>query len=296
MKKNETFWLRLVAVLAAASLVFAACGGGEEDGPEGPGGTDEEPAFELIEEGALTVGSDYPYPPFEFEENGQLTGFDVEIVRAVADELGLENTDDNWQSVSFDTIFQQLATGTKFDIVVAAVTAYAPEGSEAASVVEERRTLVDFTKPYYPALQSLTVDTAENPDIQSTDDVPEGARVGVQRATTGAFYAEENFGDSWELVEFAQAPPIYQQLEAGQIDAIFNDLPVTLEAIKDMDTVEVVEQIDTGEEYGIAVNKDNPELLQAINDALDTIYENGTYAEIYKKYFPDQELPDYASE
>ncbi|MDQ3956341.1 MAG: transporter substrate-binding domain-containing protein [Actinomycetota bacterium] len=297
MKKTETSWLRLVAILAAAVLVFAACGDDGGNGENGPGGANgDEPAYELVEEGALTVGSDYPYPPFEFEEGGELTGFDVEVVRAVADELGLENTDDHWQSVSFDTIFQQLRTGTKFDIVVAAVTAYAPPGSAAEEVVNERRELVDFTKSYYPSLQSLTVDTEENPDIASVDDVPEGARVGVQRATTGAFYAEENFGDSWELVGFAQAPPIYQQLQAGQLDAVFNDLPVSLDAIKDTPELQVVEQVETGEEYAMAVNKDNPELLQAINDALDTIYENGTYAEIFKKYFPEQELPDFASE
>ncbi|MDQ3985397.1 MAG: transporter substrate-binding domain-containing protein [Actinomycetota bacterium] len=293
MRKDDKLWLRLVAVLAAALLILAACGDDEGDGGDGGGPTAD---FELVEEGVLTVGSDIPYPPFEMEEEGDLTGFDVEVVRAVADELGLENPDDAWLSVSFDTIFQQLATGTKFDVVAGAVTAYAPEGSEAAQVVADRRRLVDFTQSYYPSLQSLTVNVEESSDIQSVDDVPDGARVAVQRATTGAFYADENFGDTWELVQFAQAPPMYQQLLAGQVDAVFNDLPVSLDAIKGEASLEVVEQIDTGEEYGLAVSKDNPELLEAIDEALDTIYQNGTYAEIFKKYFPEQELPEFASE
>ncbi len=293
MRKDDKLWLRLVAVLAAALLILAACGDDEGDGGDGGGPTAD---FELVEEGVLTVGSDIPYPPFEMEEEGDLTGFDVEVVRAVADELGLENPDDAWLSVSFDTIFQQLATGTKFDVVAGAVTAYAPEGSEAAQVVADRRRLVDFTQSYYPSLQSLTVNVEESADIQSVDDVPDGARVAVQRATTGAFYADENFGDTWELVQFAQAPPMYQQLLAGQVDAVFNDLPVSLDAIKGEASLEVVEQIDTGEEYGLAVSKDNPELLKAIDEALDTIYQNGTYAEIFKKYFPEQELPEFASE
>ncbi|MBW3594553.1 MAG: transporter substrate-binding domain-containing protein [Actinobacteria bacterium] len=117
--------------------------------------------FETVKEGALTVGSDIPYPPFEMEEGGELTGYDVELVRALADKLGLENTDDHWISTDFGTIFQQLASGTKFDIVVAAVTAYAPEGSPAAETVAERRKIVDFTVPYYPSLQSLTVSTSQ---------------------------------------------------------------------------------------------------------------------------------------
>lgn len=291
MRRERDIWLRLVAALAAVVLVFAACGDDDEDG-----NGDDGAQFDLVQEGVLTVGSDIPYPPFEMEKEGELTGFDVEVIRAVADELGLENPDDAWLSVSFDTIFQQLATGNKFDIVAGAVTAYAPEGSDAAEVVAERRGLVDFSKPYYTSLQSVTVNVEETPDIQGVDDVPDGAKVAVQRATTGAFYAEENYGDKWELVSFAQAPPMYQQLLAGQVDAVFNDLPVSEDAVKDQPSLEVIEHVETGEEYGFAINKDNPELLKAVDEALTTIYENGTYAEIFKKYFPEQELPDYASE
>jgi len=288
--------MKLLVALAAVMLVFgAACGEDEgleqETTQEGEGA---EPTY--INEGHLTVGSDIPYPPFEFEKGGQLTGFDVELVRAVAEKLGVENTDDDWISTNFDTIFQQLASGTKFDIVVAAVTAYAPEGSPAAETVAERREQVDFTLAYYPSLQSTTVDTSKNPDVQSHEDLPDGARVAVQRATTGAFYAEENLAPRLQLVDFAQAPPMYQALLAGQVDAVFNDLPVSLDAIKDQENLEVVEQVDTGEEYAMAVNKDNPALLEAIDNALQELYDDGTYAQIFEKYFPDQTLPEFASE
>ena len=294
MKRTDRgLLLRIVAIGATAVLVFAACSEDKEPTDDGNG---DGAQFELVSEGVLSVGSDYPYPPFEFEdESGTLTGFDVELVRAIADELGLENTDDAWQSVNFDTIFQQLATNTKFDIVIAAVTAYAAPGSDAETVVKDRRAQVDFTVAYYDSLQSLTVDTDTNPDVASVDDLPDGARVGVQQATTGAFYAEENL-TGVELVGFAKAPLMYQQLQAGQLDAVFNDLPVSLDAIKDTPELQVVEQVETGEQYGIAVSKDNPELLKAIDDALQTLFDNGTYAEIFAKYFPDQELPAYASE
>ena len=126
----------------------------EAEAPSGGGD------FETIEEGTLIVGSDIPYPPFEFEEGGQLTGYDVDLVRAIADKLGLENGDDHWVSTDFGTIFQQLASGTKFDIVVAAVTAYAPDGSPASETVADRRKIVDFSLPYYPSLQSLTISTS----------------------------------------------------------------------------------------------------------------------------------------
>jgi polar amino acid transport system substrate-binding protein len=299
--RGKRRWLTFVAILAATSLVFAACG--EDEEPTTPSANETEDSgdggdaeFTLVEPDHLTVGSDIPYPPFEFnDDSGALTGFDVDIVRAIAEKLGLENTDDDWLSVNFDTIFQQLQAGNKFDVVAAAVTAYAPEGSPAFDVTEERKTVVDFTVPIYPSLQSLTVDTEASPDVMGVDDLPDGARVAVQASTTGAFYAEENLTNV-ELVRFPRAPQMYQALEAGQVDAVFNDLPVTLEAIKGRDQLQVVEQVETGEEYAIAVAKDNPALLEAMNGALEELFADGTYAEIYEKYFPEQELPEYASE
>lgn len=303
MQPRRRRWLTLIAMLAAVSLVFAACG--EDEEPTSPDAQETEDSgdagggeaeFKLVEPGHITVGSDVPYPPFEFnDDSGALTGFDVEIVRAVAEKLGLENTDDDWLTVNFDTIFTQLQNGNKFDIVAAAVTAYAPEGSPAYDVTQDRKAVVDFTDPIYPSLQSLTVDTSANPDIKSIDDLPDGARVAVQASTTGAFFAEENLTGA-ELVQFPKAPQMYQALQAGQVEAVFNDLPVSLDAIQGRDELQVVEQVETGEEYAIAVAKDNQALLEAFNEALGEIFEDGTYAAIFEKYFPEQELPEYASE
>ncbi|HYO61781.1 MAG TPA: transporter substrate-binding domain-containing protein [Actinomycetota bacterium] len=300
MQPRRRRWLTLIAMLAAVSLVFAACG--EDEEPTSPDAQETEDAgggeaeFTLVEEGHLTVGSDIPYPPFEFnDESGALTGFDVDIVRAIAERIGVENTDDDWLTVNFDTIFTQLQRSDKFDIIAAAVTAYAPEGSPAFDVTEERKTFVDFTVPIYPSLQSLTVDVQANPDIAGVDDLPDGARVAVQASTTGAFYAEENLTNV-ELVKYPKAPQMYQALQAGQVVAVFNDLPISLDAIKGKDQLQVVEQVETGEEYAIAVAKDNPALLEAMNAALEEMFTDGTYAEIFKKYFPEQELPSYASE
>ena len=300
--RNNRGLLLLIALLSVFTLVLAACGSDtpstEPSGNESEdGGTSEIDCSEctLVTEGHLTVGSDIPYPPFEFEEGGALTGYDVELVREIAARLGLENTDDDWISTDFGTIFQQLASNTKFDIVVAAVTGYAAPGTPAEETVTERTNVIDFTVPYYPSLQSLTVDTAANPDITGVDALPEGARVGVQRATTGAFYAEENL-TSAELVSFEKAPQLYQALAAGQLDAVFNDLPVSIESIEGKDNLEVVEQIETGEEYAMAVSKDNTALKDAVDAALQSMFEDGTFAEIYLKYFPDQDLPSYASE
>jgi polar amino acid transport system substrate-binding protein len=290
--------LTTAAVAVLTALVLAACGGGGDTTPPGGSGDETQAGndFTLAAEGTLTVGSDIPYPPFEFEDDeGNLTGFDVDLVREIASRIGLENTDEDWISTNFDTIFQQLQSGARFDIIVAAVTAYAPDGTPAAETVAERKKRVDFTVPYYPSLQSLAVDTTQNGEIKSVDDIPEGARIAVQRGTTGAFYAEEKLTGA-ELVQFAQAPQMFQALQAGQVVGVFNDLPVTIDAIEGKDNLQVVEQVDTGEEYAIGVSKENTELKDAIDEALQEMFGDGTFAEIFKKYFPEQELPKYASE
>ncbi len=303
MSHHKSRWLKLIALFSVLMLAFVACGEDEQPVPSAgdaspTAGGDAAAEYTLVTDGRLTVGSDIPYPPFEFndEGTGELTGFDVDVVREIATRLGLQNEDDDWISTDFGTIFQQLAAGTQFDIVVAAVTGYAPDGSPASDTVAERTAVIDFTDPYYPSLQSLTVDTTKS-QVASVDELPEGARIAVQSGTTGAFYAQENLEPNGiELVEFEKAPAMYQALQAGQVDGVFNDLPVSLDAIKDTPDLQVVEQVETGEEYAIAVSKDNPGLTQAINGALAEMFADGTYAEIFQRYFPDQELPTYASE
>src|SRR5687767_13145627 len=122
---------------------------------------------------------------------------------------------------------------------------------------------------------------APEQQITTYKDLGEGDRVAVQRATTGSFWAEENLGPlGVEIVGFEKAVPMYQALQAGQVVAVLNDLPVSLDAIKGKPDLEVVEQIETGEEYAIAVSKENPGLRDAIDGALVELIEDGTFEEI----------------
>lgn len=274
---------RMIGAIGLLAVLATACADGEVD-LAGLG---------LLKEGTLTVGSDIPYAPFEFnDEGGELVGFDVEIVEAVAADLGLEV---EFVNAGFDTIFTAL-DGGQFDVVASAVTAYAEEGTPAFDTVQGRREIVAFTVPYYSSLQSLTVNTEENADITDTDALPDGAKVGVQRGTTGQSWAEQNLGDRVEIVTFPKAPQMFEALEGGALVGVVNDLPVSLEAIAERPSLQVVEQIETGEEYGIAVQQDKTALLAAIDASLKKLFEDGTYATIFKKYFPQQELPSYAKE
>jgi polar amino acid transport system substrate-binding protein len=277
-----------LSLLVVVGLIGAACGSGSSSsGGSSSGGSN----VQTLKSGTLTVGSDIPYPPFEFNKGGNLTGFDVDLMDAIAKKMGLKPT---WQNANFNTIFTALAAN-KFDVVAAAVTAYAPKGSPAYQTVQQRRRVVAFTRPYYESLQSLAVNTTKTPDIKTTDDLSSGDRVGVQTGTTGAFWAQENLDSKGvQIADFTKAPDMFNALQAGSIVGIVNDLPVSIAAIKGKSELKVVEQIATGEQYAFAVNKDNTSLLKAIDTALKKMLNDGSYAQIFNKYFPEQKLPSYA--
>jgi polar amino acid transport system substrate-binding protein len=268
----------LVAMGAVAALVLGACasnntpsgGGGSTTSPSGP-------SFSTLTPGTLLVGSCLDYQPFEYYQGGQLTGFDVEIMGAIAQKLGLKL---EWKKANFDTIFTALAAGS-FDAVAAAST-----------IKPDRLQVVDFSDPYYNARQSLTVNTAKTPNITTTDQLPSGSVIGVQKGTTGKDWATANLAPKgMQIKTYTNAPDAFTDLEAGNITGVINDEPSSEAEVKDRPDLKVVEPIDTGEHYGIAVAKTNPGLTQAINGALKEIIADGTYKTIFNKYFPGVPVP-----
>ena len=260
--------LGLVALAMASLVVFAACGE-EEPAPTPPGS--DAPAFETLEEGILTVGSDIPYPPFEFRKGGELVGLDMDLINEIASRLELET---EIIDTGFDTIFSQLAGG-RYDVVIAAST-----------ITPEREEQVNFSDGYYNSQQSLTVNTTERSDIKSVDDLKDGDVIAVQSGTTGKAWAEDNLPDGVEIRSFPEGPDGYTALEAGEVDGVINDEPTGLAEVAGREGLELVQTIETGESYGIAVDPENEALLEAINEVLAEIISDGTYEEIYSKY-PD---------
>jgi polar amino acid transport system substrate-binding protein len=264
-------WLLLLLALLSIGLLAAGCGDDDDDDAQNGGGAEAE--FSTVEDGRLTVGSDIPFPPFEFREGGELTGLDVELVEEMATRLDLRV---KWVDTAFDTIFTQLAAG-RFDAVASATT-----------ITEERERQVNFTEPYYTAQQALTVNTEETPDVQTTDDLESGQQVAVQTGTTGEEWARENLPEDVEIRSFPDAPDTYTALEAGNVAAVIFDEPSALTEAEKRPRLEVVQTIDTGERYGFAVDPQNDELLDALNRVLAEIKEDGTYQRLYDRY---EELP-----
>lgn len=277
---------RASALLAALALTVAACGGDDaDDGAEttddGAETTDDGTAeddgeaagnLELINEGTLTVCSDIPYEPFEFEDPDSdigYSGFDIELMQAVAGTAGLEVE-------VIVTGFEALTSGTAMG------TGQCDVAASAMTITEERAEQIDFSEPYYEALQSLLVPSDSG--ISSIADL-DGTVVGVQSGTTGEMYAQENV-EGAEIRAFENPGDLFVALESGQIDAVLQDLPVNAERARDTDELEVVEEYDTDENYGFALEQDRgDDLLQVINDGLAEVRDDGTYDELYDSYF-----------
>lgn len=259
-----------LALAATATLALSGCatpsggsGGGE------PAAGDE---YGLVEAGTLTVCSDIPYAPFEFEggDNGTgYTGFDIDLLDAVAKKLDLKLS---VQDVGFEALQSgtTLASGT-CDI-----------GASAMTITEERKANIDFSDPYYESLQSLLVRTDSG--IESIDDL-DGKNVGVQQGTTGEAYANENAAGA-SIVQYPSDGELWPAMQSGLIDAILQDQPVNLEHEKADDAYKIVEEYETGESYGFAFAiGERDELLEAVNGALKELKDSGDYQTIYDNYF-----------
>jgi polar amino acid transport system substrate-binding protein len=259
---------RLLALLAALALVVTAgfvvgCGDDDDDGDGGSGGGDD---LGLITEGELLVGTDTPFPPFEIGQPPDISGYDIEVMNAVGENLGLTVT---YQDTGFDTIFRDVANG-QFDITAAATT-----------ITPERQEKVNFSDPYYEAQQALLV--PEGSDIATTADLG-GVIVGAQDGTTGETYANDET-DASEVRGFPEGPDAVAALRTGQVEAVIIDQPVAVDALENIGGVTLAEEIPTNELYGFAMSKQNTALLDAVNGALTDIKGDGTLAELYQKYF-----------
>jgi polar amino acid transport system substrate-binding protein len=248
----------LLTAVVAFALVVTACGGDSDTSELG-----------LVSADTLTVCSEIPYEPFEFEVDGEYTGFDIDVINAIAAELDLEP---NVISTGFTAITSGSAmAASQCDIAASAIT-----------ITAEREEAIDFAEPYFDADQSLLVKVDSG--YASLDDLV-GKNLGVQAGTTGEAYATDN-NPGAEIVSYENGGDLFLALEAGAIEGILQDLPVNgYRTIADT-SVAVVATYPTGEQYGFAVAEEGKEaLLEAVNDALATLRDNGEYDKIHANWF-----------
>ncbi|TYP79083.1 transporter substrate-binding domain-containing protein [Paenibacillus methanolicus] len=258
MKKK----IGLIAACAMMAFTLSACGDKNTDNAaSGAGG-------EAVKK--YVFGTDATYPPFEFEKDGKYVGIDIDLLNAIAAEEGFEV---EIKPMDFKGIIPGITSG-QLDGAVAGI-----------SITEERKKVVDFTEPYYEAGLSLIVhkDTA---DIDNPEDL-KGKVIAIKKGTSGAIKAEElakQYGA--EVKYFDDSPAMYQEVSNKNADVTIEDFPVISYkiAVDPNSNLKIVGDRLNGDFYGMAVEKDDSELLQKLNDGLKKLKENGKYDKIVNTY------------
>jgi polar amino acid transport system substrate-binding protein len=257
----------LAATTATAGLVLVAgCTS------SGDGGSSKTAAggVELVKAGQITTCTHLPYPPFQSAIDGKVQGFDVSLIDLVAKNLGVK------QQI-LDTPFENFKTGAFLNSGTCDVAA------AGMTITAERKKNVDFSDPYFNATQAVLADKKSG--ITSLADVKaKGKKLGAQAQTTGEDYAR---GKGYDPVSFESSDALLNGLRTGQVQAVVIDYPVVQGWLKDKanaSAFQVVDNLDTGEQYGFTVKKGNTALRAAINKALADARADGTYKKLYEKW------------
>jgi polar amino acid transport system substrate-binding protein len=280
MKQRRLMLVPFIAIgLVLVSLLMGCVQVAEQPAAEQPAAEEEPMAEGAIPQldRSITIGVDAAYPPFESvdEETGEVVGFDPSLMARMADLIGLEY---EFQPTAWDGIFAALASG-EFDAVMSAVT-----------ITEERDEIVDFTMPYYQVGQVVSVQQGEE-EIQSYEDLASGAIVAVQTGTTGDFAATDiaNVPED-NMRRFATIDLAYQALVNGDVDAVVADSPTSNNYVSrfegDLRIVggEGAEAWFTTEDYGIAVQEGDDELINALDAAISQLREEGVIQDLLKEW------------
>lgn len=265
-KHAKVLVIGFAAVLAVGMLALVACGASSSSSKSASSSSSS--SYSLVKDGTLTVATSPDYAPMEYQENGEIKGYDIAIIKEVAKRLNLKV---DVQNQAFDSLVTQVAGGKKFDCAISSIT-----------INEERAEQVKFTDPYYDS--NLAIVVLANSTATSKDQL-NGKPVGAQSGSSGEEWAKENLKNS-EYTPFQETPDMLAALRTGKIQAAIYDEPVAENHVKtEYSDCKVLEIIPTGEQYGIIVNKDNAALADAINATLKDMKADGTLDKLKTEAF-----------
>lgn len=247
MKRLFTLFIAILSV-----SLLAACGDSNASGGE-----------------TYTVATDANFKPFEYKnpDTGEMEGFDIELMKAIADEAGFNV---EFKTMQFDGLITGMQSG-RYPLAIAGI-----------SITEERKKSIAFSDPYYDSGLILMVNK-DNNEIQSIDDV-DGKTVGVKTGSTSETYLKNN--TNAEIKAFPDIINAYMDVKNERLDASLYDLPNVKYYIQQNGDgkLKAVGEVLEGQSYGIALPKDS-DLVDEVNEGLQAVRDSGEYDKIYEKYF-----------
>ncbi|MCL4424160.1 MAG: transporter substrate-binding domain-containing protein [Firmicutes bacterium] len=267
MKRGFSILLLLVLL----AIVIAGCGGSTAGSNSSktsePAATDA--VLDAIKKtGVLTVGTDATFAPFEYTENNQMVGFDIDLVREIAKLIGAKDV--KFVDIDFKGLIPGLQA-KQFDMIASAMY-----------ITDERKKVINFSDPYYPGGLVIMVQK-DNNTIKGPEDL-KGKKIAVQIGTKSVTYLQQNYPEA-KLVEVEKNAEMFLELENGRVDAVVTGKPAAKLYVQKRPILKVLDKQLTVEEYGFGIRKEDTEFLKAVNSALKTLKENGTYQKLVDKWF-----------
>ncbi len=244
---KKLFALILAILMVASCAMFTGCSGSSDN--------------------ELVMGTNAAFPPYEFyDEDGEtIIGIDAEIAKAVADKIGMELT---IKDMEFDSLLTAVQSGA-VDIVFAGLT-----------VTDERKESVDFSITYATGIQVIIV--PEDSDIKTVDDLS-GKTIGVQAGTTGDIYCTGDYGQE-NVKQYNNGALAVAALENGQVDCVVIDNEPAKAFVAANSGLKILDTEYVTEDYAAAISKDNAELTEKVNAAMEELKADGTIDAIIGKY------------
>lgn len=279
---------KVAALLMALALIvtaFAACSGDKNTDPSKADSSNADTSNSADanavkytarkDDGKLIMATNATFPPYEYKDGDKIVGIDAEVAEKIAEKLGKELV---IEDVEFGSIIAGVQTG-KYDMGMAGMT-----------VTPEREKSVNFTKSYAKGVQAVIV--TEDSPIKSLDDLKgDGSmKFGVQQDTTGDIYASDTaenggYGED-NVIRFKAATDTVQALKSGKVDAVIIDNEPAKSFVASTSGLKILDGAWVDEDYAVCVAKENTELLNQVNKALDELKADGTLQQIVDKYIP----------
>ena len=254
MKKSK--WMVVLVLMSAMAFSLIGCGSS----------TTEDTMEKIKKKGEIVLGTNAAFPPFEMRKGDEVIGVDAEIAKKIADKLGVKL---KVEDMDFDGLINAL-NAKQVDFIAAGLT-----------VRPDREEQVLFTDKYFKAVQKIIVREGDT-EIKGAKDL-KGKAIGVQKGTTGAIVAEEDYTKN--VVRFDNGPEAAIDLKNGRLDAVLIDnLPARMIAEQNPGLVVLDEKAADDEEYAMAVRKTDKDLQKVINEVLSELQSDGKIDEWVEEY------------